>query len=49
VISEDSITLTVEAGKVYYVKGETKMGLYAGRPRFTQVSETEAQAAMAKL
>jgi hypothetical protein len=49
VISEDSITLTVEAGKVYYVKGETKMGLYAGRPRFTQVSETEAQAALAKL
>ena len=49
VISQDSITLTVEAGKVYYVKGETKLGIYAGRPRFTQVSETQAQANLASL
>ena len=49
VISQDSITLTVEAGKVYYVKGETKLGIYAGRPRLTQVSETQAQADLASL
>jgi hypothetical protein len=49
VISQDSITLTVEAGKIYYVEGETKLGIYAGRPRFTQVSEAQAQADLAKL
>lgn len=49
VISQDSITLTVEAGKTYYVKGEAKMGVYAGRPSFTQVSDTQAKADIAKL
>jgi hypothetical protein len=48
-LSQDSITLTVEAGKAYYVKGETKLGIYAGRPSFTQVSETQAQADLASL
>jgi hypothetical protein len=49
VISQDSVTLTVEAGKIYYVKGETKIGIHAGRPRLTQVSENEAKAELAKL
>ena len=49
VISQDSITLTLEAGMVYYVKGETKVGIYAGRPSFTEVSESQAKAALAKL
>ncbi|RLA14799.1 MAG: hypothetical protein DRQ59_02580 [Gammaproteobacteria bacterium] len=41
VISQDSITIRVEAGKTYYVKGVVKMGLVVGRPTFTQVSEEE--------
>jgi len=49
VISQDSITLTVEAGKIYYLKGETQLGIYAGRPKFTQVSESQAQTDLAKL
>ncbi|MGD8346849.1 MAG: DUF2846 domain-containing protein [Lysobacterales bacterium] len=49
VISQDSITLTVEAGKIYYVKGETQLGIYAGRPKFTQVSESNAQKDLAKM
>ena len=41
VISQDSITISVEAGRTYYVKGVVKMGLVVGRPTFTQVSEQE--------
>jgi hypothetical protein len=41
VISQDSITISVEAGKTYYVKGVVKMGVLAGRPTFVQVSEPE--------
>ena len=49
VISQDSITLNVEAGKTYYVKGEAQMGVFAGRPKFTQVSESQAKADLAKM
>ena len=49
VISEDSITLNVEAGKIYYVRGYTKMGLVIARPRLVQVEDAEARAAIAKL
>ena len=42
VISSDAITLTVEEGKVYYVKGVVKMGAVAGRPKFHQVEEKKA-------
>ncbi len=49
VISQDSITLNVEAGKTYYVKGEAQIGVFAGRPKFTQVSESQAKADLAKL
>jgi hypothetical protein len=41
VISQDAITISVEAGKTYYVKGVVKMGVLAGRPTFVQVSEQE--------
>jgi hypothetical protein len=41
VISQDAITIPVEAGKTYYVKGVVKMGVLAGRPTFVQVSEQE--------
>ena len=49
VISQDSITLNVEAGKTYYVKGEAQLGVFAGRPKFTQVPESQAKADLAKL
>ena len=49
VISQDSVTVNVEAGQVYYVKGETKLGVYAGRPRLNQVSESQAKAELAQL
>jgi len=42
VITGDAITLTVEEGKVYYVKATVKMGYYAGRPRFELVDERTA-------
>lgn len=41
-ISQDSITVNVEAGHTYYVKGEVQMGVLAGRPKFTQMSESDA-------
>ena len=39
---QDSITVNVEAGKTYYIRGEVLMGWPAGRPKFTQMSEPEA-------
>jgi len=42
VISQDAITINATAGQTYYVRGDVKMGLYAGRPSFTQVSEAQA-------
>ena len=48
-ISKDSITLTVEAGQVYFVKGNVRMGVFVGRPKFTQVSESTAKTDLAKL
>jgi hypothetical protein len=49
VILQDSIMINVEAGKVYFVKGEAKMGVVAGRPKFTQVDEGTGRAGVAKL
>lgn len=46
---QDSITLNVEEGKAYYVKGEILWGWPAGRPKFTQKSESEALADLEKL
>ncbi len=48
-ISQDSITINVEAGKKYFVKGEVGIGLFAGRPQFTQMSESAALADLGKL
>jgi len=48
-ISEDSITLSVEAGQTYYIQGTVKMGVLAGRPKFKQVSESKAKEGLAKL
>lgn len=43
-ISQDPGALNVEAGKKYYVKGGVKMRVYAARPKFTQMSDSEALA-----
>lgn len=48
-ISQDLITVTVEAGKTYYLKGEVQMGILAGRPKFTQMSESNALEEISKL
>ena len=45
----DSITINVEPGKAYYVKGEILWGWPAGRPKFTRMSDTHAQADLAKM
>jgi len=42
VISSDAITLTIEEGKVYYIKATVKTGALAGRPKFSQVDEKTA-------
>ena len=42
VISSDAITLHVEEGTIYYVKGTVKTGALAGRPKFSQVDEKKA-------
>lgn len=49
VISQDSIMINVEAAKVYFVKGEAKMGVVAGRPKFGQVDQATGRAEVAKL
>jgi hypothetical protein len=49
VISSDAITLNIEEGKVYYVKGTVKMGAIAGRPKFDQVDEKKALKDMKKI
>lgn len=45
----DSITLNVEAGKVYYVKGEILWGWPAGRPKFSRMSDSEGRADLATM
>ena len=49
VISQDSITIVVKAGKTYYVEGVVNMGLLAGRPNFNQVSKEQALEALAAM
>ena len=46
---QDSITINVEAGKIYYVKGEILWGWPAGRPKFFRMSDSEAQSDLAKM
>ncbi len=45
----DSITVNIEAGETYYFKGRILPGWPAGRPKFSQVTESEAQKGLAKL
>ena len=45
----DVITVKVEANKVYYIKGETLWGWPVGRPKFSRVSDSEAQADLGKM
>lgn len=42
VISSDAIILTIEEGKVYYIKATVRTGALAGRPKFSQVDEKTA-------
>ena len=49
VIAQDSIMISVEAGKVYFVKGETTMGVMVARPKFTQVDEATGRTAVGNL
>mgnify|MGYP001553057913 CR=1 FL=1 len=49
VISQDSITIDVKAGNVYFIKGDAKMGVYAGRPKFKEVDEATGRAEVGKL
>ena len=49
VITGDSLSLTVEAGKIYFVQGTVRMGVYAGRPKFTVVEEATARQAIANI
>jgi len=46
---QDFITINIEAGKAYYVNGKVLMGWPAGRPKFTQMSDSKALADLAKL
>ena len=49
VISEDSLRIAVEAGKIYYVEGTVQMGIFAGRPHLASVSESKAKKALKKI
>jgi hypothetical protein len=45
----DSITLEVAAGEVFYVQGEILWGFPAGRPKFSQQPESKALVDIQKL
>jgi len=47
--SQDSITLEIEAGKAYYVRGDITLRVDTDRVRFTLVPEAEAQEELARL
>jgi hypothetical protein len=44
IAGQDSVTIDVEAGKTYYVKGEAKWGWPAARPGFTLMDEKKGKA-----
>ena len=46
---QDSITISVEVGKTYFVRGEILWGWPAGRPKFVRVTDSEAQSEIAKI
>ncbi|MFV1984978.1 MAG: hypothetical protein ACC657_15630 [Thiohalomonadales bacterium] len=45
----DSITLNVEAGKTYYIRGEILWGWPAGRPKFVRMTDSNGQADLATI
>ena len=49
IAGQDSVTINVEAGKTYYVKGETKWGWPAARPGLTLVDEKKGKAESDKI
>jgi len=49
VISQDSVMINVEAGKIYFVRGETTIGVIVARPKFTQVDDATGRAAVGNL
>lgn len=49
VAGSDLITLDIEAGETYFVRGEILMGWPVGRPRLTQEQESRASQDIGKL
>ena len=49
IAGRDSVTIHVEAGKTYYVKGQTLMGWPAARPKFTLMDEAKGKAESDKI
>jgi hypothetical protein len=49
VISKDALTINVEAGKVYFVRADSKIGLVVARPKFKRVDDKTGRAAVAKI
>ena len=45
----DEKSLTVEAGKTYYIRGEVQMGAFVGRPHLIIVDKQEAEGAIKEL
>lgn len=41
--TENKVTLEIEKGKTYYIKGEIKMGVLVGQPELTIVHELEGK------
>ncbi len=46
---KDSVTIKVEAGKTYYVKGQALMGWPTARPKFTLMDEKKGKAESDKI
>ena len=49
IAGRDSVTINVEAGKTYYVKGKALMGWPAARPKFTLMDEKKGKAESDKI
>jgi len=49
VISRASLTVNVEAGKTYFLRVDSKMGLVVARPKFVLVPDSKARSEVDKL
>ena len=49
IAGRDSVTIHVEAGKTYFVKGQALMGWPAARPKFTLMDEAKGKAESDKI